>query len=76
MLETYRGGYTQALLDVKEFFEAYSDHLSHGRYMSKKDIRFASSVLDAMIFSRDSLMEYGLKLMDVTIRPDKSVWIH
>ena len=69
MLDSYRGGYTKALLDVKEILEERSDVL----LISKKDIRFVSSVINAMILQKDLLMTYGSAGVDMIRQTDGSI---
>lgn len=59
MLDTYRGGYTKALLDVKEFFEQYSESLAYRKVVTKKGIKNLSAIIDGMIEYRDVLMKWG-----------------
>ena len=73
MLDTYRGGYTKALLDVKEILEKRSNILSHRKLISKKDIRFVSSVINAMISQKDLLMTYGSAGVDMIQQTDGSI---
>lgn len=73
MLDSYRGGYTKALLDVKEILEERSDVLSHRKLISKKDIRFVSSVINAMILQKDLLMTYGSAGVDMIQQTDGSI---
>ena len=75
MLDTYRGGYLKALLDVKEFFENRSEYLSWKKCISKKHIKFLCAVIDAMIDQRDLLMTYGSSGIDAFQKPDGSIQI-
>ena len=75
MLDTYRGGYTKALLDVKEFFDGRSESLSFAKCISKKHIRFLCAVIDAMLKEKDLLMTYGPSGIDAVQKPDGSIII-
>lgn len=56
MQETYNGGYTKALLDVKSFFEQNSYTLKECRLYNQKGV---IKVLEALIKSRKELRETG-----------------
>lgn len=56
MTESYQGGYTKALLDVKEFFEVHSEALKRNRCYNAKMIPV---ILDGLINARHKMMEVG-----------------
>ena len=70
MLDTYRGGYLKALLDVKEFFESRTESLKFHKCISKKHVKFLCTVIDAMIDQRDLMMTYGPSGVDAFQAPD------
>lgn len=59
MLDTYRGGYTKALLDVKEILENHSESLAYRKVLTKKSIKNLSAIIDGMIEYKDVLMKWG-----------------
>lgn len=70
MIDNYRGGYTKALLDVKEIIQDRSGGLVFRRILTKKAIRFIASLIDAMIANKDIVMEYGSAGAELIQRPD------
>lgn len=59
MLDTYRGGYTKALLDVKELLNSRSERLAYSKILTKKGIKNISAIIDGMIEHKDVLMKWG-----------------
>lgn len=70
MLDTYRGGYLKALLDIKNIIEDRSDGLVWGRMMTKKAIRFVGDLIQAVIDKRDLVMQYGSEGITVMRCPE------
>lgn len=52
----YIRGYTKALLDVKAFFENYSDNLKYNKLFNESGIM---ALLEFLVNNRDELREYG-----------------
>lgn len=75
MLDTYRGGYLKALLDVKDMIADRSEIFVWRRRLTKKAIACILRLLDAMIEGRDSLMEYGSAGVTLIEKPDGSLSI-
>lgn len=59
MLDTYRGGYTKALLDVKELLNSHSERLAYSKVLTKKGIKNLSAIIDGMIEYKDVMMKWG-----------------
>ena len=73
MMDTYRGGYTKALLDVMDFFEGRSESLSHERLISRKGVSFILEVCQAMLRQKDLLMDYGPNHLEAVRRHDGKI---
>lgn len=69
MLDTYRGGYLKALLDIKNIIEDRSDGLVWGRMLTKKAIRFVCDLIQAVVDKRDLVMQYGSEGITVILCP-------
>ena len=70
MLDTYRGGYLKALLDIKNIIEDRSDGLVWRRVLTKKAIRFVCDLIQAVIDKRDLVMQYGSEGITVMRCPE------
>lgn len=66
MIDSYQGGYTKALLDVRDFFEYHNNTLKHNRMYNSKMIFI---VLNGLINARHKMMEIGGR--DLTMRLSK-----
>lgn len=75
MLDTYRGGYTKALLDVKDMIQDRSDVIVWRKQMTKKSIKFVCNLIDAMIAGKESLMKYGSASVELIALTDGSLKI-
>lgn len=69
MLDTYRGGYIKALLDVKELLNSRSEGLACSKVLTKKGIKNLSAIIDGMIEYKDVLMKWG-KHADFIMTPE------
>lgn len=56
VLDTFNGGYTKALIDVKNYFEGHTDILSWNHMWNRKGVL---QVLNALIEHREELRETG-----------------
>ena len=70
MIDSFRGGYLKALIDVKDMFVGRDEQLSYRKILTKKSVKNITSVLDAMIAGRDDLMRFGSHGCDLFQRPD------
>ena len=70
MLDTYRGGYIKALLDVRDMITDRKDSLSYRKVLTKKAVDNVSAIVSAMIDGRDALMRFGPNGCDLIQRPD------
>lgn len=52
----YIRGYTKALLDVKTFFENYSNNMKYNKLFNESGI---TALLDFIVNNREELREYG-----------------
>lgn len=75
MLDTYRGGYTKALLDVKDVIQDRAEVIVWKRRMTKKAIKFVGELIDAMIADEDTVMKYGSAGIELMERPDGTLFI-
>lgn len=75
MLDTFRGGYTKALLDVKDMIQDRSDVIVWRKQMTKKSIKFVGQLIDAMVADRDTVMKYGSAGIELMRWPDGTLFI-
>lgn len=76
MLDTFRGGYTKALLDVKDIIQDRSEWLVHRNIMTKKAIKFVGNLIDAIIAGKDDVMAYGSMGVAVVQMPEGKLSVH
>ena len=75
ILDTYQGGYTKALLDVKDMIQDRSDVIVWRKQMTKKSIKFVGQLIDAMVAGKDSVMKYGSAGVELIALTDGSLKI-
>mgnify|MGYP006988890542 CR=1 FL=1 len=68
MTDTYRGGYTKALLDVLDFFEYHDESLKLSRMYGRKGVPV---VLKGLVEARETMMEIGGKDLQMKLSADR-----
>ena len=68
MTDSYMGGYTKALLDVKDFFEYHSDALKRSRCYNSKMIPV---ILQGLINARHKMIEVGGMNLPMKLSKDR-----
>lgn len=59
MTDTYHGGYTKALLDVRDFFEGFEEAFAFHKVLSRKANKQVQSILTSMLNNRNEMMKWG-----------------
>lgn len=69
----YADGYLMALLDMSTILETRTSAISCRTGMRIKDIKLIINIIDAIIRRRETVMDVGIKKMNMFIRKDKTV---
>lgn len=71
MLESYRGGYLKALLDIQTILRTHRDSFSWARLLPKKSNDMVYNLIDHLIKRRDELMEAPELMKFIWIEKEK-----